>query len=127
MYGPEDQFFNLFAELSRYLPFLPLIGGGKTKFQPVYVGDISKAVMQTLREDRKGKLFCLGGPDIVSFKEVYGLIFKYTKRSRMLVPLPFWLAKINAFFLLKQFGKGKKPQFQTLYLKCFQQLYQKFP
>jgi NADH dehydrogenase len=99
VFGPEDQLFNLFAELSRYLPFLPLIGGGKTRFQPVYVGDIAKAVVISMKKENKGKLFELGGPEVVNFKEVYGLIFKHCNRKRALIPMPFWLAKFNAFFL----------------------------
>lgn len=102
IFGPDDNFFNMFAELSRYVPFLPLIGGGETKFQPVYVGDVADAAIKLLTSysaDYKGKLYELGGPDVVNFKEVYELLFKYTGRKRKLVNLPFCVAKAEAVIL----------------------------
>ncbi len=102
VFGPEDDFFNMFAELSRYTPILPLIGGGKTKFQPVYVGDVADAVMAGLTlsgdKDPRGKIYELGGPDVVSFREIYGFLAEYTGRRRLYIWLPFPLAKFKAFF-----------------------------
>lgn len=108
IFGPEDEFFNKFAEMSRYMPMFPLIGGGKTKFQPVYVGDVAKAVttlMEPQAENLNGTVYELGGPDIVDFKEVYKLVFKYTGRKRLLLPLPFPLAYVQGFV----FGLLPKP------------------
>lgn len=102
IFGPEDNFFNMFAGLSRYMPFLPLIGGGKTKFQPVFVGDIADAVMYGILEKSgiaKGKIYELGGPEVVDFKEIYQKLFKYTGRTKPLIKLPFSFAKFEAVFL----------------------------
>lgn len=105
VFGPGDEFFNMFAEMARYVPVLPLIGGGRTKFQPVYVGDVADAVMAALclpaggDDSPLGKTYELGGPEVVSFKEVYERLFKHTGRERMLVSLPFGLAKIKGVFL----------------------------
>ncbi len=102
IFGEGDNFFNMFAELSRYLPFLPLIGGGKTKFQPVFVGDVADAAMKVLfsaSDVYQGKTYQLGGPEVVDFKAVYEILFKHTGRKRKLVPLPFAIARIEATFL----------------------------
>lgn len=100
MFGPEDNFFNMFAELARYLPVLPLIGGGQTLFQPVYVGDVARAMVAALhRPDSTGKIYELGGPEIVSFRTIYEQLFTYTGRRRILLPIPFAVAKIEAFFM----------------------------
>ncbi len=100
IFGPEDNFFNLFASLARFTPALPLIGGGQTKFQPVYVGDIADAVWRLLRnEETAGETFELGGPRQMTFEEVLRYICQETGRKRAFFPLPFALAKIDAFFL----------------------------
>lgn len=100
MFGEDDDFFNKFAELSRYLPFLPLIGGGNTKFQPVYVGDVANAVVISLLDHKiHGDIFELGGPEILTFKEIYERIFKHTGRSRPLIKISFCMAKLQAFFM----------------------------
>lgn len=102
IFGAGDSFFNMFAELSRYVPVLPLIGGGKTKFQPVYVGDVADAAIKVATDPSDGyvgKVYQLGGPDVVNFKEIYELIFKYTNRRRCMVNLPFAVAKVEAVFL----------------------------
>jgi len=104
-FGEGDSFFNMFAKLSRFLPFLPLIGGGKTKFQPVYVGDVADAVMQAIilpavgDQSPLGKIYELGGPDILTFKEIYHRLFKETGRSRGFIVLPYGIAKIQGVFL----------------------------
>ncbi|MEM7650923.1 MAG: complex I NDUFA9 subunit family protein [Pseudomonadota bacterium] len=100
IFGEDDSFFNMFAEMARFTPALPLIGGGETKFQPVYVGDVADAAVATIDNDEaQGQVFELGGPDVVSFKEIYQKLFKYTGRTRCLVNLPFGLAKVQATFL----------------------------
>lgn len=100
IFGEGDSFFNMFAEMARYLPALPLIGGGWTRFQPVFVGDVADAVMAALeREDTPGNTYELGGPEILNFREIYQRLFKFTGRTRPLVKIPFCMAKIQAFFM----------------------------
>ena len=100
VFGPEDDFFNRFARMSRLSPFLPLIGGGKTRFQPVYAGDVAEAVAVALeRPDCRGKIYELGGPAIYTFEELLRLMMKETKQPRLLIPLPFALASLQAWFL----------------------------
>ncbi|MGB0720064.1 MAG: complex I NDUFA9 subunit family protein [Bdellovibrionales bacterium] len=100
IFGEGDDFFNMFAKMSKILPVLPLIGGGKTRFQPVYVGDVADAVMAALeREDAKGKIYELAGPEILSFEEIYQRLFAHTGRKACLISLPFALAKMDAAVL----------------------------
>jgi NADH dehydrogenase len=100
VFGPEDEFFNRFAALARLSPALPLIGGGKTKFQPVFVGDVAKAVVAALTgKAQAGAVYELGGPEILDLKEVMQRVLAYTMRKRMLVPLPFFLAKLQGAML----------------------------
>jgi uncharacterized protein YbjT (DUF2867 family) len=97
VFGPEDQFFNRFADMARFLPFLPLIGGGETKFQPVYVGDVAEAISRALEGAAKpGATYELGGPEVKSFKALLEYILAITGRSRALVPLPFPIARLQA-------------------------------
>jgi NADH dehydrogenase len=97
MFGPEDNFFNLFASLARMSPVLPLIGGGRTKFQPVFVGDVAQAIARAVDGDaRAGTTYELGGPEVRTFREILEYILKTTERRRLLVPLPFLLAKLQA-------------------------------
>lgn len=99
IFGPEDQFFNRFAALMRLLPIVPLIGG-RTKFQPVYVGDVAQAIVASLSgEATEGAVYELGGPRIYTLKEIHRLIGTWTRHQRPLLPVPIWLAKIPAFFL----------------------------
>jgi NADH dehydrogenase len=98
IFGPEDGFFNKFAEMARYFPALPLIGGGKTRFQPVFVGDVAQAILAGLSR-RDGRTYELGGPVSYSFKELMQLILRETGRKRVLVPLPFGIAFLKAAFL----------------------------
>jgi len=98
IFGPEDGFFNKFGQMARFFPALPLIGGGKTRFQPVFVGDVAQAILAGLsRQD--GRSYELGGPATYSFKELLQLILRETGRNRALVPLPFGLAFLQAVFL----------------------------
>lgn len=100
IFGAEDNFMRRFAGLARILPFLPLIGGGKTRFQPVYVLDVAKAVVQALCDIRScGHIYELGGPEILSFKEIYERLFSYLGFARPLVSMPWFMAYIKAFFL----------------------------
>ena len=97
VFGPEDEFFNRFAEMARFSPVLPLIGFGKTKFQPVYVGDVAQAVLAALEGKAKpGAIYELGGPHVYSFKQLLDKIGEYTMRKRGYVPIPFWAATIQA-------------------------------
>jgi uncharacterized protein YbjT (DUF2867 family) len=99
VFGPEDNFFNQFAGLARMLPFLPLIGGGETKFQPVFVGDVAEAVALALEGKAKaGAAYELGGPAVRSFRQILEYILKETGRSRPLVPLPFAIAELQGRF-----------------------------
>lgn len=100
IFGPEDHFFNRFADMALLAPALPLIGGGKTRFQPVYVGDVADAVVACLSFDAaKGKVFELAGPAILTFRELMQMMLKKMGCRRCLVSLPFWLASLKAFFL----------------------------
>jgi NADH dehydrogenase len=100
VFGPEDEFFNRFAALARLSPALPLIGGGKTKFQPVFAGDVAKAVMASLAGKAKTRaVYELGGPEILTMKEVMQRVLAYAMRKRWLVPLPFFLAKLQGAIL----------------------------
>ncbi|MBD8878443.1 complex I NDUFA9 subunit family protein [Roseibium polysiphoniae] len=93
VFGPEDDFFNKFASMSRIAPALPLIGGGETKFQPVYVCDVAEAVAKSVDgELTAGATYELGGPEVVSFKECLELMLHVTRRKRTLLPIPFDVA-----------------------------------
>ncbi|AOO84274.1 complex I NDUFA9 subunit family protein [Bosea vaviloviae] len=97
MFGPEDGFFNRFAALARMLPVLPLVGGGETKFQPAFVGDVAEAI--ALAVDGAvagGRIYELGGPEVKSFRELVAYICEVTGRKRLLVSLPFPLARLQA-------------------------------
>ncbi len=120
VFGPEDNFFNMFAGMMRFLPMLPVIGapmlpkisigGGKTgidffgdggcRFQPVYVGDVAEAMMRALDKTKSvGQTFELGGPRVYSFKQIMELLLAVTERKRMLFPMPLALAEFEALFL----------------------------
>src|SRR5207244_6678904 len=105
VFGPEDQFTNRFAALARMSPVLPLIGGGLTKLQPVYVGDVATAVADAVDGKTKaGAAYELGGPEVLTMREIMEIILATIERKRMLVTLPFGLAKLKAMFL--QFAPG---------------------
>ena len=100
VFGPEDDFFNRFAGMAQMMPILPLVGGGETKFQPVFVGDVAEAVMAAVDGKAKpGTVYELGGPAPKSFRELLEFICATTGRKRLLVPMPFWAAKFNARFM----------------------------
>ena len=105
VFGPEDQFTNRFAALARMSPALPLIGGGLTRLQPVYVGDVATAVADAVDgKTKEGAVYELGGPEVLTMREIMEIILAVTERQRMLMPLPFGLAKLQALFL--QFAPG---------------------
>lgn len=100
IFGPEDTFFNRFAALARFLPALPLIGGGNTRMQPVFVGNVAAAIAEAVDGHAKpGTTYELGGPDVLTFKELMQYVLKTIERRRALVPLPFGLARLKAMFL----------------------------
>ena len=100
VFGPEDKFFNTFASIAQFSPALPLIGGGKTKFSPIYVGDVAKAIVKTLKlENSKPKIYELGGPKNYSFKELMEILLEEIKKKRFLIPIPFSVAKLQSYFL----------------------------
>jgi uncharacterized protein YbjT (DUF2867 family) len=100
VFGPEDDFFNRFATLAQLLPALPLIGGGMTRFQPVYVGDVGDAAMAALDDPRAaGQTYELGGPRIYTFKALMELMLAETRRKRLLVPVPWAVARCQGAFL----------------------------
>lgn len=110
VFGPEDNFFNMFAGFCRISPFLPVIGAsvypylgdGGPKFQPVYVGDVADAIVHCLGDtSTAGKTFELCGPSVYSFADLMRLVLKSSSRKRLLMPVPFWIAEIEAFFLEK--------------------------
>lgn len=97
MFGAEDSFFNRFAAMTRLSPVLPLIGGGGTRFQPVYVCDVAEAVAQALADPAaKGRVFELGGPVTFTFRELMERLLSEIGRRRLLVPVPFWAATMLA-------------------------------
>ncbi len=105
VFGPEDNFSNRFAALARVSPALPLIGGGATKLQPVYVGDVATAVADAVDgKTRPGAIYELGGPEVLTMREIMEIILAVIERKRMLVSLPFGLAKLQALAL--QFAPG---------------------
>jgi len=97
VFGPEDQFFNRFAAMAMVSPVLPLIGGGQTRFQPVYVGDVADAVVRCLEDPATaGRTYELGGPKVYTFRELIELLLSEIRRQRRLVNLPFGLAAFQA-------------------------------
>jgi len=97
VFGREDQFFNRFAGLAVSAPFLPLIGGGKTKFQPVFVGDLADAIGAAAEGvGNRGAIYELGGPAVLSFRELLDRTQEWAGRKRFYLPLPFWAAKLQA-------------------------------
>jgi uncharacterized protein YbjT (DUF2867 family) len=100
VFGADDDFFNRFATIARVWPILPLIGGGKTRFQPVFVGDVAAAIAAALSsEAARGKTYELGGPMTYSFKQLMEIVCEQTGRRRLLLHVPFGIAMINSFFL----------------------------
>ncbi|OQW61085.1 MAG: 3-beta hydroxysteroid dehydrogenase [Proteobacteria bacterium SG_bin9] len=104
VFGPEDQFTNRFAAMARMMPVLPIIGGA-TKLQPVYVGDVAKAIADAVDGKAKaGVTYELGGPEVMTMRAAIEAILATIERNRMLAPLPFSLAMMKSYFL--QFAPG---------------------
>ena len=100
VFGPEDDFFNRFAALARMSPALPLVGGGHTRMQPVFAGDIGEAIAKAADGELKpGTIYELGGPDVHTFRELMEFVLATTGRRRLLVPVPFGLMKLQAMVL----------------------------
>ena len=100
VFGPEDNFFNTFASLAQFSPALPLIGGGKTKFSPIYVGDVAKAIVKAIELNNSDcKIYELGGPENYSFKELMNILLIEIKKKRFLLPISFNAAKLQSYFL----------------------------
>lgn len=109
VFGPEDSFFNRFNDLARFMPFLPLVGGGTTKFQPVHVDDVAEAIVSSLglvteskdasqidgRDSEKASVYELGGADILTFRELMELVLTVSGKRRLLVPIPFAVADVQ--------------------------------
>lgn len=105
VFGPEDHFTNRFAALAQISPLVPLIGGGLTRLQPVFVGDVATAIADAVDGKTKpGATYELGGPEVMTMREIIEIILKIAQRKSMLVSLPFALAKLQAAFL--QFAPG---------------------
>jgi NADH dehydrogenase len=97
VFGPEDQLFNRFGAMARLSPFLPLIGGGRTRLQPVYAGDVAEAIAAaSAGKAQPGTIYELGGPHIVTLRELFDMTLLWTGRRRWYLPIPFWLAKPTA-------------------------------
>lgn len=97
IFGAEDDFFNRFASMSRMGPILPIVGGD-TKFQPVYVDDVAKAAVLAVDGKAEPGVYELGGPDVNTMRELMGQMLSVVRRRRLVMNLPFWLARIVAFF-----------------------------
>lgn len=110
IFGPEDDFFNRFADMAKFMPALPLLGFGKTKFQPVFVGDVARAIVNALDDKAaRGRTFELGGPRVYSFKQLLQYILSTINRERVLIPVPLFVAQpmgalIDAIFKLHPFA-----------------------
>jgi len=95
VFGPEDHFFNRFAAMARISPALPLIGGGKTKFQPVFAGDVGEAIARAVDgKARSGTIYELGGPEVLTFRQLMERMLEITRRKRLLLPVPWPIARI---------------------------------
>jgi NADH dehydrogenase len=106
VFGPEDDFFNRFAAMARFLPALPLIGGGHTLFQPVFVGDVANAIVTAVEGGAKPQtIYELGGPEVKTFRELIELMLREIERKCLLVSVPFSFAKLQATFLEMLPGK----------------------
>ncbi len=97
VFGPEDGFFNRFASLATMLPVIPLVGGGTTRFQPVFVGDVAEVIARAVEGSiAPGKVYELGGPEVKTFEELVRIVLRETDRKAVLAPLPFAAARLQA-------------------------------
>lgn len=116
VFGQEDQFFNRFANMARFAPFLPLIGGGHTKFQPVYVGDVAEAFARSADGQLQPGIYELGGPQVLTFRECMEEMLEIVGRKKRLVSIPWSVARIQASIL----GLLPKPILTTDQVKLLQ-------
>lgn len=98
VFGPEDQFFNRFASMARLSPAIPVIGGD-TRFQPVWVQDVAAAAAKAAAGEAEPGLYELGGPDVMTFRELMELMLKVIRRRRLVIDLPIWLGKLQGAVL----------------------------
>ncbi|WP_411889664.1 complex I NDUFA9 subunit family protein [Yoonia sp. SDW83-1] len=96
VFGPEDQFFNRFASMSRFGPILPVVGAD-TRFQPVYVDDVAAAAVKGVLGQAAPGVYELGGPDVHSFRELMQMMLQIVHRRRLILNIPFWAARVMAF------------------------------
>lgn len=116
--GPEDGFFNRFARMALISPILPLIGGGHTRFQPVFVGDLAEAIVRALADPAAaGRVYEIGGPRVYSFRELMEIMLAEIGRSRMLVSVPFKLAELKGAVLQRLPGPKLLTRDQVILLK----------
>ena len=100
VFGPEDKFFNTFAFYAKISPVIPLIGGGKTKFAPIYCVDVGKAIAKVLElKNKETKIYELGGPKNYSFRELMEILLNLIKKKRLFINIPFNIAKFQSYFL----------------------------
>ena len=100
VFGPEDKFFNTFASFARISPVIPLIGGGKTKFAPVYCVDVGQAITRALAlKNTSSKIYEIAGPENYSFKKLMEILLTEIKKKRFLINIPFNIAKFQSYFL----------------------------
>ena len=115
VFGPEDDFFNRFATMARFSPALPLIGGGETRFQPVFVADVAEACVRAIEgHARPGAAYELGGPRVATFRELLSYVCKTIHRRRALAPLPWGAANAVAFLSESVAGLGLVPDWLAL-------------
>lgn len=97
MFGPGDALFGTLADLARLLPVLPLIGGGHTRLQPVFVEDVAEAIASILTDPRTvGRTYELAGPGVYTLRELVRMTLHFMRKRRLLIPLPFAVAEIQA-------------------------------
>lgn len=95
VFGPDDGFFNKFAEMARFSPVLPLVGGGNMAFQPVYVADLAEAIALSVEgKVARGRIYEIGGPEVLTFKQCLETMLRTINRKRLLLPLPFGIASM---------------------------------
>jgi NADH dehydrogenase len=100
VFGPEDDFFNRFANMARFSPVLPLIGGGTTRFQPVYVVDVAEAIARAVEGSiERGRIYELGGPQVLTFRQCMEEMLEVIHRRRLLVSVPWWAASLQGAVL----------------------------
>lgn len=97
LFGPKDDFFNRFASMAQLMPALPLLGGGETKMQPAYVGDVAQAIAKCAGQGSSGKTYELGGPQSYSFKELMQFMLETIDKKRFLAPVPWFAANMMGF------------------------------